>query len=59
MLYSMRLTDRPALGLLLTRLIFRVLQSINAGKRLAESRFAVLNVAPKGQQSVAGMFGRK
>ncbi|KAJ6103214.1 hypothetical protein N7486_005641 [Penicillium sp. IBT 16267x] len=35
------------------------LESINAGKRLAESRFAVLNVAPKGQQSVAGMFGRR
>ncbi|KAJ5660229.1 hypothetical protein N7507_006680 [Penicillium longicatenatum] len=35
-----------------------VLESINAGKRLAESRFAVLNVAPKGQQSIAGIFGR-
>lgn len=55
----MRLMDQPALGLSLTRPIFRVLESINAGKRLAESRFAVLNVAPKGQQSVAGIFGRK
>ncbi|KAJ5802294.1 uncharacterized protein N7503_004744 [Penicillium pulvis] len=36
-----------------------VLESIKAGQRLAESRFTVLNVAPKGQQSVAGMFGRK
>lgn len=35
----------------------RVLESIKAGKRLAESRFAVLSVAPKGQRSVAGMFG--
>ncbi|KAJ5088082.1 hypothetical protein N7456_011698 [Penicillium angulare] len=33
------------------------LESIKAGKRLAESRFAVLNVAQKGQKSVAGMFG--
>lgn len=35
----------------------RVLESIKAGTRLAESRFAVLSVAPKGQRSVAGMFG--
>ncbi|KAJ5102931.1 hypothetical protein N7532_003460 [Penicillium argentinense] len=35
-----------------------VLESIKAGKRLAESRFAVLNVAPKGQRSVFGMFGK-
>ncbi|OOQ88837.1 hypothetical protein PEBR_11668 [Penicillium brasilianum] len=34
-----------------------VLESIKAGKRLAESRFAVLCVAPKGQKSVASMFG--
>ncbi|KAJ5286968.1 hypothetical protein N7478_002654 [Penicillium angulare] len=33
------------------------LESINAGKRLAEFRFAVLNVAQKGQKSVAGMLG--
>lgn len=37
----------------------RVLESMKAGKRLAESRFAVLNVAPKGQQSVSGMFARR
>ncbi|KAJ5637323.1 hypothetical protein N7490_007202 [Penicillium lividum] len=36
-----------------------ILESIKAGKRLAESRFVVMNVAPKGQQSVAGMFGRR
>ncbi|KAJ5668869.1 hypothetical protein N7462_009939 [Penicillium macrosclerotiorum] len=34
-----------------------VLESIKAGKRLAESRFAAMHVAPKGQRSVAGMFG--
>ena len=38
---------------------YRVLESIKAGKRLAESRFAVLNVAPNGQQSVSGMFARR
>ncbi|KAJ5674911.1 uncharacterized protein N7477_004845 [Penicillium maclennaniae] len=32
------------------------LQSINAGKRLSESRFAVLNIAPQGQRSVLGML---
>lgn len=37
----------------------RVLESIKAGTRLAESRFAVLSVAPKGQRSVAGMFGAR
>lgn len=36
---------------------FRALESVKAGKRLAESRYAVLSVAPKGQRSVAGMFG--
>lgn len=35
----------------------RVLESIKAGRRLAESRFAVLHVADKGQKSVRGMFG--
>lgn len=34
----------------------RVLESIKAGKRLAESRFAVLSIAPKGQRNVASMF---
>lgn len=35
----------------------RALESIKAGKRLAESNFSVLNIAPKGQRSVAGFFG--
>jgi hypothetical protein len=35
----------------------RALESIKAGKRLAESKFSVLNIAPKGQRSVAGFFG--
>ncbi|KAJ5942876.1 hypothetical protein N7516_003044 [Penicillium verrucosum] len=33
------------------------LESIKAGRRLAESRFPGMHVAAKGQQSVAGMFG--
>ncbi|OQE42158.1 hypothetical protein PENCOP_c004G04992 [Penicillium coprophilum] len=33
------------------------LESIKAGRRLAESRFPGMNVAAKGQRSVAGMFG--
>ncbi|KAJ5591718.1 uncharacterized protein N7459_002087 [Penicillium hispanicum] len=36
-----------------------VLESIKARRRLAESRFAVLQVAPKGQRSVVGMFGSR
>ncbi|KAF3392519.1 hypothetical protein F1880_008547 [Penicillium rolfsii] len=36
-----------------------VLESIKAGKRLAVSRFAVLNIAQKGQRSVASIFGGK
>lgn len=35
----------------------RVLESIKAGKRLPEARFANLKVASKGQQSVYGLFG--
>ncbi|KAJ5730237.1 uncharacterized protein N7483_004745 [Penicillium malachiteum] len=35
------------------------LESIKAGKRLAESRFTVLNVAQKGQQSISGLFARQ
>ncbi|KAJ5084243.1 hypothetical protein NUU61_008822 [Penicillium alfredii] len=35
------------------------LESIKAERRLAESRFAVLHVAAKGQKSVAGMFGAR
>ncbi|KAJ5788152.1 hypothetical protein N7457_003142 [Penicillium paradoxum] len=34
-----------------------VLESIKAGRRLAESRFPGMHVATKGQRSVAGMFG--
>ncbi|PQE26829.1 BRCA1 C Terminus domain-containing protein [Rutstroemia sp. NJR-2017a BVV2] len=33
-----------------------VLESIKAGKRLSETRFSNLKVAPKGQQSVYGLF---
>ncbi|KAJ6180254.1 hypothetical protein N7519_010715 [Penicillium mononematosum] len=33
------------------------LESIKAGRRLAESRFPGMHVAAKGQRSVAGMFG--
>lgn len=35
----------------------RVLESIKAGRRLAESRFPGMHVAAKGQRSIAGMFG--
>jgi hypothetical protein len=35
----------------------RVLESVKAGKRLSEASFA-LDIAPAGQQSVLGMFGR-
>ncbi|KAJ5178880.1 hypothetical protein N7492_002090 [Penicillium capsulatum] len=35
-----------------------VLESIKVGKRVAESRFAVVHTAGKGQKSVASMFGR-
>ena len=34
----------------------RVLESLKAGKRLPEARFATLKVAPKGQASVYGRF---
>jgi hypothetical protein len=37
--------------------ICRAVESIKAGKRLAESLFPGLHVAAKGQRSVAGMFG--
>jgi hypothetical protein len=36
----------------------RVLESVKAGKRLPETRFANLKVAAKGQQSVFTMFGK-
>ncbi|KAI0913840.1 BRCA1 C terminus domain-containing protein [Ustulina deusta] len=35
-----------------------VLESIKAGKRLPEARFADLKIAPKGQQSVYGLYSR-
>lgn len=37
-------------------MIRRVLESIKAGKRLPEARFANLSIAAKGQKSVYGMF---
>ncbi|KAF2487476.1 hypothetical protein BDY17DRAFT_320018 [Neohortaea acidophila] len=36
-----------------------VLESVKAGKRLPESKFEALRLAPKGVGSVAGMFGKK
>ncbi|EPS29145.1 hypothetical protein PDE_04094 [Penicillium oxalicum 114-2] len=35
-----------------------VLESLKAGKRLAESKFAVMSIAPKGQRSVSVMLGK-
>lgn len=35
----------------------RALESIKAGRRLAESRFPGMHVAAQGQRSVAGIFG--
>ncbi|TKA27013.1 hypothetical protein B0A50_05204 [Salinomyces thailandicus] len=35
-----------------------VMESIKAGKRLPESRFEGLNLAPKGVNSIASMFGK-
>lgn len=37
-------------------MIRRVLESIKAGKRLPEARFANLSIAAQGQKSVYGMF---
>lgn len=37
----------------------RVLESIKAGKRLPEARFSNMSIAPKGQNSVYGIFKRK
>lgn len=37
----------------------RVLESLKAGKRLPEARFANLKVAARGQQSVLGAFSKK
>lgn len=39
-----------------TKLSFRVLKSLEAGKRLPEARFAQLTVAAKGQGSVYGLY---
>jgi hypothetical protein len=36
----------------------RVLESINAGKRLPEARFANLKIAARSQQSVLGAFSK-
>lgn len=36
--------------------IVRILESMKAGKRLPETTFANLKVAPKSQKSVYGMF---
>lgn len=40
------------------RLQPRVLESIKAGKRLPEARFANLKIAARGQQSVLGSFSK-
>lgn len=34
----------------------RILESIKAGKRLPEARFATLKIAPQAQASVYGLF---
>ena len=36
-----------------------VVESVRAGKRLAESRFEGMKLAPKGVNSIAGMFAKK
>ena len=36
-----------------------VVQSAKAGKRLAESRFETMNLAPKGVSDIAGMFAKQ
>lgn len=36
----------------------RALESIKAGKRLPEARFANLKIAARGQQSVLGAFSK-
>jgi hypothetical protein len=36
-----------------------VVQSAKAGKRLAESRFEGMNLAPKGVSGIAGMFAKQ
>lgn len=38
--------------------LFRVLESLKAGKRLPEARFANMRVAPSGQGSVYAAFAK-
>jgi hypothetical protein len=45
------------IGITFLTCLCRALESIKAGRRLAESRFPGMHVAAKGQRSVAGMFG--
>jgi hypothetical protein len=53
----MVLNDRQVILSDVGLVITRALESIKAGRRLAESRFPGMHVAAKGQRSVAGMFG--
>lgn len=53
----MLLDDRQVIFSDIELAITRALESIKAGRRLAESRFPGMHVAAKGQRSVAGMFG--
>lgn len=53
----MLLDDRRVIFSDIELAITRALESIKAGRRLAESRFPGMHVAAKGQRSVAGMFG--
>ena len=53
----MLLNDRRVIFSDVELAITRALESIKAGRRLAESRFPSMHVAAKGQRSVAGMFG--
>lgn len=53
----MMLNDRRVIFSDVESVITRALESIKAGRRLAESRFPGMYVAAKGQRSVAGMFG--
>lgn len=53
-----RLTDTVLTLTLSSSLPTRVLESIKAGKRLPEARFANLKIAAKGQQSVLSVFSK-
>lgn len=37
----------------------RVLESLKAGKRLPETRFSNMKIAPKGQSSVHGLYHKQ